>query len=198
MVKKIFLLAFLLFFGISMLTSCDKICRKWKMKSMEVGDKVDSLNGVYVYYNSSVGNVSGRNTAADGYNLGLKYQCVEFVKRYYYQHLNHKMPNSYGHAKDFFVKGLADGKMVKHRNLVQYTNPSSSMPKVNDLLVYDGTALNKYGHVAIVSKVTDTKIEIIQQNPGTYGPSRETYKLSKTGGKWKIEKDKVLGWLRKE
>lgn len=37
-----------------------------------VGQKVDSLNGVFVYYNSGVANVSGRNTTADGYNLGLK------------------------------------------------------------------------------------------------------------------------------
>ena len=198
MIKKIFLLSILMLFGISVLTSCERICRKWKTKSMVVGDKVDSLNGVYVYYNNSVGNVSGRNTTADGYNLGLKYQCVEFVKRYYYENLDHKMPDSYGHAKDFFVKGVADGKMVKSRNLVQYTNPSSSKPKVNDLLVYDATTFNKYGHVAIVSKVSDKKIEIIQQNPGSSEPSRETYKLIEKNGKWKIEHDKVLGWLRKE
>ncbi|WP_034259969.1 CHAP domain-containing protein [Aequorivita capsosiphonis] len=197
-IKRILTFSLLLFFGISLLTSCEHICRKWKMKSMEVGDKVDSLNGVYVYYNNSVGNVLGRNTTADGYNLGLKYQCVEFVKRYYYEHLDHKMPDSYGHAKDFFVQGVADGKRVKSRNLVQYTNPSSSMPKVKDLLVYDGTTFNKYGHVAIVSKVSDKKIEIIQQNPGASGPSRETYKLIEVAGRWKIEQDKILGWLRKE
>ncbi|WP_310991013.1 CHAP domain-containing protein [Aequorivita marina] len=198
MIKKRLLFSFLILFGVSSLTSCDRILRKWKMKSMEVGDKVDSLNGVYVYYNNSVGNVSGRNTTADGYNLGLKYQCVEFVKRYYYEHLDHKMPDSYGHAKDFFVKGLADGKMVKHRNLIQYTNPSSLKPKVNDLLVYDKTIFNKYGHVAIISKVNTNQIEIIQQNPGASDPSRERYNLIKKDGKWKIEHAKVLGWLRKE
>src|SRR5690606_23830292 len=67
-----------------------------------VGKPVDSLNGVVVYYNGAVGHVLERNVAADGYNIGLKYQCVEFVKRYYYEHLQHKMPDSYGHAKDFF------------------------------------------------------------------------------------------------
>jgi len=66
--------------------------------SIDVGEKVDSLNGVYVYYNGSVGHVSGRNLVPDGYNPGLKYQCVEFVKRYYYQHLNHKIPDSYRHT----------------------------------------------------------------------------------------------------
>ncbi len=53
----------------------------------EVGQKIDSLNGVIVYYNGGVDNVVQRNTS-DGYNLGLRYQCVEFVKRYFEYH-NH-------------------------------------------------------------------------------------------------------------
>ena len=198
MIRKNLPLLVLLILGISAIISCDKIARKLKYTSFEIGDKVDSLNGVYVYYNNSVGNVLDRNTTADGYNIGLRYQCVEFVKRYYYEHLNHKMPNSYGHAKDFYVKGLADGTWVKDRGLYQYSNLSSTMPQENDLVVYDATMFNKYGHVAIISKVTDNKVEIIQQNPGPVGPSRETYKLTKTKGKWHIGHDKILGWLRKE
>lgn len=69
----------------------------------KIGMVVDEFNGVKVYYNGSISNVSGRNVAKDGYSLGLKYQCVEFIKRYYYERFNHKMPDSYGHAKDFFL-----------------------------------------------------------------------------------------------
>ena len=167
MPKKSIFFILILLITIGTFSSCDRIYRKWQMKNMEVGDKVDSLNGVYVYYNNNVGNVDGRNMTADGYNLGLKYQCVEFVKRYYYEHFDHKMPDSYGHAKDFYQKGVADGTYIKTRNLVQHSNPSKTKPKVNDLVVYDATAFNKYGHVAIISKVTDSKIEIIQQNPGS-------------------------------
>ena len=196
--KKTFLYSLLLLLGVSTFNSCDRICRKWNARSLEIGDKVDSLNGVYVYYNNSVGNVEGRNVAPDGYNIGLRYQCVEFVKRYYYERLDHKMPDSYGHAKDFFEKRLQDGKLSSKRNLIQYTNPSSSKPEVDDLLVFDGTNLNKYGHVAIISKVDDISVEIIQQNPGPLASSRETFKLTKSDGKWKIEKDKTLGWLRKK
>ncbi len=50
--------------------------------SLEIGQEIDQLNGVQVYYNGGVDTVTGRNTTPDGYNLGLKYQCVEFVKRY--------------------------------------------------------------------------------------------------------------------
>jgi hypothetical protein len=166
-----------------------------KNLTYKVGDPVDSLNGVIVYYNGNIANITERNVAADNYNLGLKYQCVEFVKRYYYQHLHHKMPNSYGHAKDFFDRGLADGKKNRKRNLVQYSNPSRTKPKADDLLVFDGTV---YGHVAIISKVGTKGIEIIQQNPGPAGKSRRKLSLEKENGKWKIDSDRVLGWLRKE
>lgn len=163
-----------------------------------VGQPVDSLNGVYVYYNGKVNNVKGRNTASDGYNLGLKYQCVEFVKRYYYEHLKHKMPDSYGHAKDFFDTTLKDGQKNKRRDLTQYTNLSNSKPKVSDLLIFKGTTFNTYGHVAIISKVTEKEIEIIQQNPGPLSKSRETFALDHHSGKWEIKNKRILGWLRKE
>ncbi len=166
--------------------------------SLAVGDKIDELNGVFVYYNGSMRNVSGRNVSADGYNIGLKYQCVEFVKRYYYEHLNHKMPNSYGNAKDFFDKSLKDGQKNRQRNLTQYTNGSKTQPKVDDLIVLKGTTFNKFGHVAIISKVSENEIEIIQQNPGAFGSSRKTYSLEYKKGKWKIKNERVLGWLRKE
>ncbi len=162
-----------------------------------IGEKIDSLNGVFVYYNGGVDNVSGRNITADGYNIGLKYQCVEFVKRYYYEKLKHKMPDSYGHAKDFFDKKLSDGQRNKQRNLTQYTNSSNTKPKVDDLIIFDGTISNKYGHVAIISRVTDKEIEIIQQNPGPFSKSRKTFSLDNKNGKWKINNERILGWLSK-
>ncbi|PWK19098.1 hypothetical protein [Xanthomarina spongicola] len=101
--------------------------------NFETGQKIDSLNGVYVYYNGNVGNVVKRNTK-NGYNIGLEYQCVEFVKRYYYEYFNHEMPDSYGHAKSFFDKNIPDGKINKKRDLIQYENPSNSKPQKNDLI----------------------------------------------------------------
>lgn len=163
----------------------------------EIGQPIDSLNGVVVYYNGGVDHVFERNLTADNYNLGLKYQCVEFVKRYYYEHLDHKMPDSYGHAKSFFNKNYKDGTLNKERNLIQYTNPSLLKPEVDDLIVLDGTLKNRYGHVAIISKVTDREIEIIQQNPGPFGKSRDTLVLLKEDNVWKVDNGRVLGWLRK-
>ena len=165
--------------------------------SLRIGQVVDSLNGVAVYYNGSVGHTAGRNTAKDGYNLGLKYQCVEFVKRYYYEHLNHKMPDSYGHAKSFFDRSLGDGTVNNARNLIQYRNSSKTKPCPDDLVIFDATAFNPYGHVAIVSAVSSDEVEIIQQNPGPSAKSQVKFALRQKNGKWVIGSERLLGWLRK-
>ena len=176
--------------------SFEEIRPNFIYENPEVGEAVDSLNHVLVYYNGGVGTVIGRNTR-NGYNLGLKYQCVEFVKRYYYEFYNHEMPDSYGHALSFYDPNLSDGQLNIQRALNQYSNPSMTKPEVGDLIVMDATLLNSYGHVAIISKVDDEEIEIIQQNPGPNAPSRETFTLERNeSGDWKIKHKLALGWLR--
>jgi len=161
-----------------------------------IGDRLDSLNHVIVYYNGGMNNVSERNTSPDGYNIGLKYQCVEFVKRYYYQYYKHKMPNAYGNAIDFFNKDLKDGELNADRDLIQYTNPSKSKPQVGDLIIMDATFSNEYGHVVIVSKVTEDEVEIIQQNAGNPDHPRDVFDLELNDGLWEIDHSRILGWLR--
>jgi len=174
------------------------IVRSCFLKDPKIGLPIDSFNGVIVYYNGPVSNVSGRNLAKDGYNIGQKYQCVEFVKRYYYEYYHHKMPDSYNHARDFFDDALADGEINKKRALVQYRNPSRSQPKVGDLVILGGHVANRYGHVAIVSEVNENEIEIIQQNPGMYENSRVRIALKRQDGAWFVDNGRTLGWLRKE
>lgn len=194
--KKIYILIF--FSLLAVITGVILISKKAGEKPLPVvGQVIDSLNHVYVYYNGRVGNVCGRNLSPDGYNLGLKYQCVEFVKRYYYEYLEHKMPDSYGNATDFFDAQLNDGEINKNRNLVQYTNPGKVKPQINDIVVFSGTPANKYGHVAIISDVGEEEIEIIQQNPGPRSNSRVKFRLKHENNSWKIEQDRILGWLRK-
>lgn len=165
----------------------------------QVGEVLDQFNGVAVYYNGGVNHVLERNTAPDGYNIGLKYQCVEFIKRYYYQHLNHKMPDSYGHAKSFYQQGLASGALNPQRNLYQYTNGSDTLPQVGDIVVYEGTTLNPYGHVAIVAALEpdDGWLEIIQQNAGPFAKTRVRYPLAYHDQGYWIEQPHILGWLGK-
>jgi len=163
-----------------------------------IGQPLDSLNGVVIYYNGDVSHIGERNLSKDNYNIGLKYQCVEFVKRYYYEYYNHKMPDSYGHAKDFFDSNTQDGQMNKSRDLTQYTNPSKTKPQIGDLVIFDGHISNKYGHVAIVSNVYENEVEIIQQNPGPFGKSRVRFDLIYKDKTYRIEEGRLMGWLRKK
>lgn len=193
--KKILLLFFILIATSALVLFLYKK-NEQPSRTYVIGERLDSLNHVVVYYNGGMGNVSGRNTAPDGYNIGLRYQCVEFVKRYYYEYYKHKMPNAYGNAIDFFNKTLKDGELNADRDLIQYTNPSKSKPQVGDLIIMDATWTNEYGHVVIVSGVTDDEIEIIQQNAGNPDHPRDVYDLELNDGLWEIDNSRILGWLR--
>ncbi|HLW40257.1 MAG TPA: CHAP domain-containing protein, partial [Brumimicrobium sp.] len=115
-----------------------------------------------------------------------------------YTHLKHKMPIVIEEAKMYFNPSLEDGQINVESNLIQYSNPSLSAPKENDILIYNSNSTHQKGHIAIVSKTMEGRIEIIQQNPGWVQPSRERYSLKKQGDKWWIDNGQIIGWLRKE
>jgi len=194
--QRILIVALLLIAGVVALRACFSDQMHVGLVQKKLGDPVDSMNGVLVYYNGSVSNVSGRNLAPDGYNVGLKYQCVEFVKRYYYEHYHHKMPDSYGHAKSFYDRSLEGESLNKMRGLTQYANGGKIKPAVGDLIVFDGTIWNEFGHVAIISAVEADQIQIIQQNPGPSAASRIYIDIDISEGNYTVGRSDCLGWLR--
>jgi surface antigen len=158
-----------------------------------IGEVIDSYKGVNVYDNGADGTSSyGKNYSDDGYYFGYKWQCVEFVKRFFYQAKKHKMPNVMGNAKDFFSFDTKQGEMNKDRGLIQYYNGGNVSPEADDLLVFtDGG----YGHAAIITSVSANEIEVIQQN--VFGKTRDKYKLTVSDGNYFIENnEKPAGWLR--
>lgn len=164
-------------------------------KQTYIGKAVDSYKNVPVYYNGLLfTDTFGENYSNNGYYYGYKWQCVEFVKRFYYDSKNHKMPDLYGNAKDFIDSNLKQGELNKSRGLVQYYNGGDTKPKVDDLLVFTDS---EYGHVAIITKVSDNYIEVIQQN--VLGYPRQKFSLTEKNGDYFIGDDKTpAGWLRKE
>ena len=158
-----------------------------------LGEIVYIHQDVPIYSNGEVIYKShGRHFAQDGYYYGRKWQCVEFIKRFLYDKHSHQMPDPWGHAKQYFDHSISHANINPARNLIQYKNSSTTPPKADDLLVWDG----KYGHVAIVTEVHEDHIIIAQQNiknaPIARLPliiSNYTYTLG-DGSK------KPLGWLR--
>ena len=167
-----------------------------RSSSPAAGKVIDSYKGVKVYSNGKVSNVSGRNRTEDGYNLGLKYQCVEFGKRFFYEAYGHKMPDSYGHAKDFYNHSLPSGSFNKARGMLQFQNGGSEKPRANDMAIIGPSSYNQFGHLIIITKVTYNSVDFIQQNPGAGNPSRGTYALKKENGRYIIDNSEIVGWLR--
>ncbi|WP_242941926.1 CHAP domain-containing protein [Desulfonispora thiosulfatigenes] len=155
---------------------------------------MDQYKNVAVYYNGTEYTTShGKHYSADGYYYGLKWQCVEYVKRFYYEAKKHPLPNLFGNAKDFYDPNLAHGEFNADRGLVQYKNGGNIAPMPDDILVFTHAT---YGHVAIITEVGSDYIEIIQQNVGN--KTREKFKLTVKGNSYIIEaKNPPTVWLRK-
>lgn len=107
------------------------------------------------------------------------------------------MKNAYGNVVSFYDTSVRDGESNKDRGLRQFTNPAKRKPNVGNIVVFSGTAGNPYGHVAIVSKVSENEIEIVQQNTGPTAASRVRITLKRQNGKWQLSNKRVLGWLGK-
>ncbi|MDR3585731.1 MAG: CHAP domain-containing protein [Desulfosporosinus sp.] len=157
------------------------------------GKIIDNYKSVPVYYNGpDCTKDKEESFSLDGYYCGLKWQCVEFVKRFYYVAKHHRMPDGFGNAKDFFDPFLSQGGLNQQRGLKQYINGGNEKPEPDDILVFTDPP---YGHVAIVTKVTTNTLEVIQQNVKS---SRQVFTLSVinhhffVGTSWK-----PVGWLRK-
>jgi len=163
------------------------------LNARQVGVPIDSYKGVAVYDNGPLAYKShGRNYSPAGYYYGQKWQCVEFVKRFFDQAKGHQMPDVWGHAKDFFDPAVAQGEMNGRRGLRQFYNGSNAPPAVDDLFVFTGA----YGHVGIVSELTSNSVEIVQQN--IYGKPRARFAITMTNGCHTVLSGNLLGWLRKD
>ena len=158
-----------------------------------IGRELDRYHGIPVFDNGVLFFRShGRNYAPDGYYFGQKWQCVEFIKRFYYIAKHHRMPDVMGHARSFFDEAVPDGGLNGRRGLVQYRNGSTERPRPDDLVVFTDT---KYGHVGIVTKAGESAVEIIQQN--ILGHTRQRLSLTVTNGHYFIASPRTpAGWLR--
>ncbi len=161
----------------------------------QIGTVVDSYRGVAVYYNGqNIERSHGQNYSPDGYCYGQKWQCVEFAKRYYYIALQHRMPDAFGNANDFWDERVAAGKLNHRRGLLQYRNGGEIRPQVDDLLVFTN---GPYGHVAVICEVGEDSIVVVQQN--VQGHTRQSLTLTQRDGHYYIgDSWQPAGWLRLE
>jgi hypothetical protein len=158
-----------------------------------VGRPLDAYRGVTVFDNGLLFFRSrGRHVSSEGYYLGQKWQCVEYIKRFYFDVAHHRMPDPMGHARDFFDPALTQGALNPRRGMLQFRNGGGMTPWPGDLLVFRDTT---YGHVAIVTAVATNSIEVIQQN--IFGRTRQRFELVHDAGRvWVTTPREPAGWLR--
>jgi len=154
------------------------------------GTYVGSFNGVNAYSNRVKDYISNQDNFYNGVNTGMKWQCTEYVQRYYLQiyDINIK-PDYLGPVTNFYYLGSAGG-------LLAYPNGGSVAPQVGDIIC-SGTGENR-GHVAIVREVGPNYINVIQQNWNNSSlDNSET--LSRNGNRvdpFNLSYP-IIGWLRK-
>jgi uncharacterized protein YkvS len=84
--------------------------------------------------------------------LGLKYQCVELVRRFIYLQYNINLAKKYrGNAKDWY----------KNSKLMNLKKIEIDNAKIGDLITFTG---GEFGHIAIINNICDKNLYIISQN----------------------------------
>ncbi len=161
--------------------------------AVTVGRPLDAYRGVTVFDNGLLFfRGRGRHVSPEGYYLGQKWQCVEYIKRFYFEVARHRMPDPMGHARDFFDPAVTHGALNPRRGMLQFRNGGEVAPLPGDLLVFRDTT---YGHVAIVTAETTNSIEVIQQN--IFGRTRQRFELQHEAGRvWITSPREPAGWLR--
>ena len=118
------------------------------------GTRLGSFNGVDVYSNGSSSYASNVYYTLNGYRTGMKWQCVEYTSRYFWQKFARKIAG--GNANSFYSSALSKG-------LNRAPNGSTKSPQVGNLICRNG---GSYGHCAIVSSVNASSgyLTVVHQN----------------------------------
>ena len=110
---------------------------------------IDTLNGVIAYSNDHGGPVGCYDPNA------FKWECVEFVERYYSQRFSISLGSIPTAAQAF-------GILQKNSQFLAFPEGSTALPKAEDILVFGINVNTPFGHVAIA------KTDPIIQSDGSY------------------------------
>jgi hypothetical protein len=144
--------------------TCVACCGAPEAAASEVA--IGSFEGVVAFHNPPV--TPGDNSW-NGRYTGIKWQCVEYVRRFCYSALGYEpdLPTITGAYKawdDWYLVGLS-----------RYTNGAAA-PELYDILVWssDLPGSGGHGHVAIVKSVSASSVTVIEQNWSNTPPSEHT------------------------
>ena len=131
-----------------------KIKRKRKNRSKKFGAIVGTFDGVSAYSNRKNGT---KKTRSNYINTGIKWQCVEYARRYLQTTRGITFAN---------VKGAFEIPRAKFNTLDGDSVKKTNDMKVGSLVIWPKKYKKNtpYGHVAVVSKIKSNGIYVAEQN----------------------------------
>ncbi len=126
---------------------------------------------------------------------GLENQCVEFVNRFLARYLGYRNLTMTGHAHSYYTG-------ARRKGLRRFKNGGKEAPQEYDLLILRGEKGEKcgtFGHVAVISLVTDRNVCVVQQNTHpSIEPWHTCHKLNRSGDSFTVTGAfcPVIGWSR--
>ena len=140
-------------------------------------------NGVVAYCNSSKYNHIDHYL--DGLPTGKKWQCVEFVRRYYMQIHSLTFPSV---ADAYEMMKLTEFIDINTHQSYPCTfySPTESTPQKDDIIILKH---EEYGHTAVIVAVQGSQIRIAEQNWDPWVAPHYSRELS-------VNDPRIIGWLR--
>jgi hypothetical protein len=134
------------------------------------GTALAAFDGTTAFSNG-VDSGTGVSCAGSG-PYGYRYQCVELVMRHF---ITHWGLHWYGNARDLLNWAPRDTVDV------YYNGDAAHPPVPGDMVVWE---VGAYGHVALVSSVTPTAVNVIEQNVVGNGTAQLPYDGAHIGARW--------------
>lgn len=132
---------------------------------------------------------------------GLKWQCVEYARRWLIENQNVTFPEINNAYQIWDLKYGNNAETHEQVPLLQFKNKiATKKPKVGDLLIYS-TDFAVTGHVAVVVGVYNNSVTIAEQNYfndlwDVWSYSRRLLLEQDANGRYRIFDDALIGWVR--
>ncbi|RUR05548.1 CHAP domain-containing protein [Legionella sp. km772] len=179
--------------------SCSTAC------ASPFGKKLGGSNGVIGYSNCNNECESEEwhklIIGQQAYKTGMKWQCVEYARRWYIQRLGYTFA-SIDHAYEIWDLETAN-KVDSNLSVKwhKFTNGKTrEKPRVNDLLIYNKKQ-GVHGHVSVVVKLSKGYIYVAEQNYANTTWENESYARKillqrNPQGHYLLKDLGVIGWMR--
>jgi len=152
--------------------------------------------GVAIYDNPSDAeyqnpyHIGKKGSRFEGLRYGVKYECVEYARRYY-MHVFGTTFKDVDNAIDLFqLRTMTDLETNKRIPVVAIRNAPDEMPEPGDMIIWKADGPYEItGHVAIAVRVIGpSTVQVAEQNGPTANGLRNVH----------IHHPRIIGWLRIE